>query len=93
MDKSDIMKEVHAELKKRRLVRLQSDTKDIVDVVFETMFHNLAKGRDVKLRGFGNFSVSPLEFTNVADGSPGTRMVIRFKASKVLKDKLNEKLR
>lgn len=94
MNKSDVVNEVHKELKQLGFVSKSAESKEIVDVVLNTLHHSLKSGRDVQLTGFGTFAVKPQTFNDVNNpNNKITRMVIKFTPSRVLKERLNEKIR
>jgi DNA-binding protein HU-beta len=73
----------------------KTDAASAVDAVFDAVQEELKKGGDVRLVGFGNFSVSRREASvgrNVSTGEkvniPG-RNVPKFSAGKGLKDAVN----
>jgi integration host factor subunit alpha len=73
----------------------RSQTYDIVETVFEIMKQCLEKGEKLKISGFGNFS--PRDKRSRLGRNPKTgepmeitaRRVVTFKASPVLKNKMN----
>jgi len=90
MTKADLVKSIH--LKTGFSV---SETHNIVDQIFELMKQSLGKGEQVKISGFGNFTVKS---KNVRKGrNPQTgeeielpgRKVLGFKASHLLTRKMN----
>lgn len=94
MEKSDIIDEVHTLLKKRKLVHRKDETKEMVDTVFNVLKHNIESGYTVNLYGFGQFESKPRVFNNVRDsGTTISRFVIKFTPSRVMKDRINEKIR
>ena len=75
----------------------RAKTIEAVEVVFETLKETLERGENVKLTGFGNFRVrdkSTRLGRNPKTGEPmelAARRVVTFKASPLLKDKMNGK--
>jgi len=73
----------------------KSDAASAVDAVFDTVQDELKKGGDIRLVGFGNFSVSRREASvgrNVSTGEKvniPARNVPKFTAGKGLKDAVN----
>jgi DNA-binding protein HU-beta len=73
----------------------KSDAATAVDAVFDTVQDELKKGGDIRLVGFGNFSVSRREASvgrNVSTGEKvniPARNVPKFTAGKGLKDAVN----
>ena len=74
----------------------RSQCYDIVELVFETLKLTLEKGEKVKISGFGNFT--PRDKRSRLGRNPKTgqpmeitaRRVVAFKASPVLKAKMNQ---
>jgi DNA-binding protein HU-beta len=68
---------------------------DAVEAVFETISTSLKKGNEVRLVGFGTFTVSKRKASTGRNPRTGEPMPIKastqpkFKAGKVLKDSLN----
>jgi integration host factor subunit alpha len=68
----------------------------MIDLVFETMKARLAEGENVKLSGFGNFTVADKAARMGRNPQTGkeleisARRVVKFKASQVLKGRVNE---
>ena len=73
----------------------KGDAASAVDAVFETITGTLKSGGDVRVLGFGNFSVSHRAATtgrNPLTGAPvdiPAKKVAKFSAGKGLKDALN----
>lgn len=71
------------------------ESADLVDATFELLKEELGNGNKIKLSGFGNFDVRykhPRPGRNPLTGEPieiGARHVARFKASPVLKARVN----
>ncbi len=71
--------------------------KDAVEVVFETLKETLERGESIKISGFGNFRVRDKHTRlgrNPKTGEPmeiTARRVVTFKASPILRDKMNGK--
>ena len=79
-----------------RLECSRADAGDYVEAVLNAMKETLEAGNVVKVSGFGNFEVrdkTPRPGRNPLTGEPFTiaaRRVLTFKASKVLRDVLND---
>lgn len=73
----------------------KTDASSAVDAVFDSIQAELKKGGDVRLVGFGNFSVSRREASKGRNPSTGAevdipaRNVPKFSAGKGLKDAVN----
>jgi len=73
----------------------KSDAQSAVDAVFSSITGELKKGGDVRLVGFGNFSVSRREASTGRNPQTGAevqipaRNVPKFSAGKGLKDAVN----
>ncbi|WBF65814.1 MAG: integration host factor subunit alpha [Candidatus Kinetoplastibacterium crithidii] len=73
----------------------RSISKNIVDSFFEEIRKSLANGQEVKLSGFGNFSLLDKEQRpgrNPKTGIPtviSARRVVTFRPSKILKRNIN----
>ncbi len=73
----------------------KGDAGSAVEAVFETITSELKKGGDVRLVGFGNFTVSRREASKGRNPSTGAevdipaRNVPKFSAGKGLKDAVN----
>jgi len=73
----------------------KGDAQSAVDAVFSIIAEELKKGGDVRLVGFGNFSVSRREATTGRNPQTGAevkipaRNVPKFSAGKGLKDAIN----
>lgn len=73
----------------------KTDASSAVDAVFDAIQAELKKGGDVRLVGFGNFSVSRREASKGRNPSTGAevdipaRNVPKFSAGKGLKDAVN----
>ncbi|AFZ82765.1 integration host factor subunit alpha [Candidatus Kinetoplastidibacterium crithidiae] len=73
----------------------RSISKNIVDSFFEEIRSSLANGKEVKLSGFGNFSLLDKEQRpgrNPKTGIPtviSARRVVTFRPSKILKRNIN----
>ncbi len=91
MTKADIVEEVV-----KKIGFPKSQAADIVETVFETMKETLERGEKLKISGFGNFTPRDKKTRmgrNPKTGEPmeiSARRVVTFKASPVLKDKMNE---
>ena len=90
MNKNELVSAVaeEANLSKR-------DAQSAVDAVFQVITNELKKGGDVRLVGFGNFSVSRREASKGRNPQTGAevdipaRNVPKFSAGKGLKDAIN----
>jgi integration host factor subunit beta len=86
------------QLKKRNLKLSQSELETVIDLFSNNIAKALKEGKKVELRGFGTFFVKEIK-EKYSARNPKTRELIyipkknkvRFKASKILKKKINEK--
>ena len=86
------------QLKKRNLKHSQSELETVIDLFSNNIAKALKEGKKVELRGFGTFFVKEIK-EKYSARNPKTRELIyipkknkvRFKASKILKKKINEK--
>ena len=91
MTKAEIARIVH-----ERVGLSKKESAQIVDAVLEVVHAALVNGEDVKLSGFGHFMVRQKHARrgrNPKTGSDITiapRSVVSFRASQLLKTKLNE---
>jgi len=91
MTKANIVEEVY-----KKVGFSKSQAAEIVETVFETMKQTLERGEKLKVSGFGNFT--PRDKKTRIGRNPKTgeaieisaRRVVTFKASPVLKAKMNE---
>ncbi len=91
MTKANIVEEVY-----KKVGFSKSQAAEIVETVFETMKLVLERGEKLKISGFGNFT--PRDKKTRVGRNPKTgeaieiaaRRVVTFKASPVLKVKMNE---
>lgn len=91
MTKANIVEEVH-----KRVGLSKSQAAEIVELVFETMKDALERADKLKISGFGNFT--PRNKKTRIGRNPKTgeaieisaRRVVTFKASPVLKIRMNE---
>ncbi len=91
MTKANIVEEVY-----KKVGFSKSQAAEIVETVFETMKETLEQGEKLKISGFGNFT--PRDKKTRIGRNPKTgeaieisaRRVVTFKASPVLKAKMNE---
>lgn len=95
MTKADLVEAVYDQL--RDTPRMSKrESAEIVDLIFDTLKETLGDGEKVKISGFGNFTVrhkNPRIGRNPKNGETITiseRNVLSFKASQVLKSKLND---
>jgi integration host factor subunit alpha len=90
MTKMDIIKNVYD-----RLALSKHESADIVDKFFEVIKETLAEEKNVKITGFGNFSVKHKRSRRGRNPHTGEEMEIKerkvllFWVSKVLRDKMN----
>jgi integration host factor subunit alpha len=92
MTKANIVEEVY-----KKVGFSKSQAAEIVESVFETMKETLERGEKLKISGFGNFT--PRDKKTRIGRNPKTgeaieisaRRVVTFKASPVLKARMNEK--
>lgn len=79
-----------------KLPLTKQDARLIVDGFFEEIAVQLTSGREVKLSGFGNFSLHDKRervARNPRTGEPATvsaRRVVKFRAGQKLRQKLNK---
>ena len=86
------------QLKKRNLKLSQSELETVIDLFSNNIAKALKEGKKVELRGFGTFFVKEIK-EKYSARNPKTRELVyipkknkvRFKASKILKKKINEK--
>ena len=86
------------QLKKKNLKLSQSEVETVIDLFSVNIAKALKEGRKVELLGFGTFFVKKIK-ENYSARNPKTgeliyipkKNKIRFKASKILKKKINEK--
>ena len=86
------------QLKKRNLKLSQSELETVIDLFSNNIAKALKEGKKVELRGFGTFFVKEIK-EKYSARNPKTRELIYipkknkvwFKASKILKKKINEK--
>ena len=67
MVKADLLRRLRAEFPEYT----NTDLKDVVDLVFEQMCHDLCKCRRIEIRGFGSFAVhsqKERQFVNPKNG-------------------------
>ena len=74
----------------------KGEAEKTVDAVFDTIMGALRKGDEVRIVGFGTFTVSERQATEGRNPRTGEKMLIaaskqpRFRAGKGLKDALND---
>jgi integration host factor subunit beta len=86
------------QLKKINLKLSQSELETVIDLFSNNIAKALKEGKKVELRGFGTFFVKEIK-EKYSARNPKTRELmyipkknkVRFKASKILKKKINEK--
>lgn len=90
MTKADIIEAVYTNVKLSK-----KDAAEVVELVLETMKTTLEKGEKLKISGFGNFHVRVKKSRvgrNPQTGQEieiGSRRVLTFRPSQVLKNALN----
>ena len=91
MTKSDIVEKVNAQVEEFSKKR----SAEVVTLVLDLIKEALEKGEKVKISGFGNFEIrkkEPRKGRNPQTGDEiviSERRVLTFKASQVLKERLN----
>ena len=86
------------QLNKKNSKLSRSEVETVIDMFSSNIVKALKEGKKVELRGFGTFFVKKIK-ENYSARNPKTRKLIyvpeknkvRFKASKILKKKINEK--
>ena len=92
MTKADLVEAVATTCEFRK-----NESQDIVEEVFALMKNCLENGEDLKISGFGKFTVKSKAPRNGRNPQTGTaivitpRKVLTFKPSPVLKDLLNDR--
>ena len=90
MNKNDLVAQVAASADISK-----TDSAKAVDAVFDTITKSLKKGQEVRLVGFGTFSVTKRRATEGRNPRTGEKIKIpaskqpKFKAGKSLKDAVN----
>ena len=86
------------QLKKRNLKHSQSELETVIDLFSNNIAKALKQGKKVELRGFGTFFVKKIKEKYSARNPKTGELIyipeknkVRFKASKILKKKINEK--
>ena len=84
------------ELKKRYPKLIQSDFENIIDIFCKSLEYAFTEGKNVELRGFGSFRISKIKEKHSARNPKTGELIyvpeknrIRFKASKKLKELIN----
>jgi len=85
------------QLNKKNSKLSRSEVETVIDMFSSNIVKALKEGKKVELRGFGTFFVKKIK-ENYSARNPKTRKLIyvpeknkvRFKASKILKKKINE---
>jgi integration host factor subunit alpha len=91
MTKANIVEEVY-----KKVGFSKSQAAEIVETVFETMKQVLERGEKLKISGFGNFTPRDKKIRIGRNPKTGeaieisARRVVTFKASPVLKSRMNE---
>lgn len=94
MTRSDIIKKLYQH-KSNLLLR---DIEKIVDIISETISSSLADGHRIELRGFGVFAPKQLASKLASNPKGGAkinlpeRVSVKFKAGKLLSNKINHKI-
>lgn len=89
MNKADLIEKVAS---KTKLTKVQSE--DVIDAALEIISKTVAKGDEVKLVGFGTFSMTSRRSRTGRNPKTGTKLVIpaakvpKFKPGKDFKDLL-----
>lgn len=92
--RSDVADAIYAEIGLSR-----KDSNDILDMVVDEIVKELSRGNDVKLSSFGTFLLRNKNARvgrNPKNGIPADispRRVISFKASQVLRNRINNRLK
>ncbi|MBF0371717.1 MAG: integration host factor subunit alpha [Magnetococcales bacterium] len=94
MTKADLVEAVYQNLENSKCTK--RECAGIVEEIFEIIEENLSQGEAVKLSGFGNFII--LTKNTRMGRNPKTRepvpiqarKVVTFKASQILKEKVNK---
>jgi integration host factor subunit alpha len=90
MIKTDIINSVY-----KRIGFSRNEAEEAVDIVFETIKETLMKGEGIKISRFGTFNVNSKNQRIGRNPKTGeeimisSRRVLSFKASQILKDKVN----
>jgi len=72
-------------------------SKEVVDIVFDTMFSALIAGDRIEIRGFGSFTIRRYDRYTGRNPGTGEKKVVEakrlpfFKVGQDLKDRLNQK--
>jgi nucleoid DNA-binding protein len=87
------------QLKKRNLKHSQSELETVIDLFSNNNAKALKQGKKVELRGFGTFFVKKIKEKYSARNPKTGELIyvpeknkVRFRASKNLKKKINEKI-
>jgi|TARA_Y100000389_G_scaffold76669_1_gene73386 integration host factor subunit beta len=87
------------QLKKRNLKHSQSELETVIDLFSNNIAKALKQGKKVELRGFGTFFVKKIKEKYSARNPKTGELIyvpeknkVRFRASKNLKKKINEKI-
>ena len=87
------------QLKKRNLKHSQSELETVIDLFSNNIAKALKEGKKVELRGFGTFFVKKIKEKYSARNPKTGELIyvpeknkVRFRASKNLKKKINEKI-
>ena len=87
------------QLKKRNLKHSQSELETVIDLFSNNIAKALKQGKKVELRGFGTFFVKKIKEKYSARNPKTGELIyvpeknkVRFRASKNIKKKINEKI-
>jgi integration host factor subunit alpha len=75
----------------------KKDSAELVDLVFEMIRQSLERGKDIKLPGFGNFSIKQKNARIGRNPKTGeeieisARKVVSFKPSQILRDRVQRR--
>ena len=94
MTDSLFMKKLNQNLKKEGLSTGMIDSRKIYNCLIDSLFSHISAGYDVKIRNFGSFKSIFREFRSDiknADSEKIQKVILKFKPSGVITDKLNGK--
>ena len=90
MNRRQLISKINKRLKENGLSDGINTSKDIFNIVIDVLFEQISLGYSVKISEFGTFR-SNLE-RKILNGKEIKRYVIKFKASKKIRDKINHGL-
>lgn len=93
MNRQELIKEAHSDLKSKGIVINHKQSKEIFDIVLNVISDNIVKGKTLTITDFGTFESSLREFRNPNNGKKLERFSIKFKASTTLKKNINGKIK